>query len=118
MKHANPAPGIVVVSNPDIWAERREAEHRNRATATRLTLASMVGRSDTDLRSALGMPDLQRTEGDGALWTYRMPSCALMVFLRRSSGVAFKVTGAQTGPLARGNPAPDVDACLRTAGSR
>ncbi len=113
VKHANPAPGIIVVTNPDLWAERRQAEHRNHELALRVTVGSLVNRSDAELRSTLGTPDLQRTEGDGALWTYRLPSCSLMVFLHRSAGATFKVTGATSGPLASGGAYPDADACLR-----
>jgi hypothetical protein len=116
VKHAPPGPGIVSATNADVWAQRRQAEHR-KVGAEHLTAATLTGRSDTELKAALGMPDLERNEGAGALWTYRLPACSLMVFLKRDGAEPLKVTGAQASPLQRGGPVPDVDACLRSASS-
>ena len=103
----------------ELWTRHRAEERKTRPAAARMTLAGMVGRSDSDLKSSLGEPDVRRTEGDGALWTYRMPTCSLLVFLRRpAAGEAFKVTGAQAGPLGRGEALPDVDACLKSGANR
>jgi hypothetical protein len=117
VKSASPAPGIIVESNPGLWAERRQAQQRPR-TAGRLSAATLMGRNERELRAALGEPDLQRSEGDGALWTYRLPQCALLVFMHRAGGQEFKVSGTQSSPLQRGGAVPDVDACLKAAASR
>ena len=118
----NPPPGATVVYRPDladIWARRRAVERKPRPAAASLSLAAILGRSEGDLKSQLGDPDLKRSEGDGALWTYRLPNCSLLVFLHRGAGQStWKISGAQAGPLARGDPAPDVDSCLRQAGGR
>jgi hypothetical protein len=84
------------------------------------TLAALVGADEARLKAELGEPELMRTEGDGALWTYRLPSCALTVFLTRDATTAargWKVKGAQAGPLKRGGTTPDVDVCLKGARS-
>ncbi|MBS0296376.1 MAG: hypothetical protein JSR45_08695 [Proteobacteria bacterium] len=115
----NPPPGVVVENQgrPDPFGFLRPKKPRP-ATASHMTLATLLDRTDADLRTSLGEPDLKRSEGDGALWTYRLPDCSLMVFLHRSAGAAWKVSGAQTGPLERGQAAPEVDACLRTAAGK
>jgi hypothetical protein len=82
------------------------------------TLAELVGSDETRLKAELGEPELMRAEGDGALWTYRLPACALYVFLGRDTPTsAWKVKGAQAGPLKRGEQAPEVDVCLKSGRS-
>jgi hypothetical protein len=82
------------------------------------TLAELVGSDETRLKAELGEPELMRAEGGGALWTYRLPACALYVFLGRDTPTsAWKVKGAQAGPLKRGEQAPDVDVCLKNGRS-
>jgi len=77
-----------------------------------------VGSDETRLKAELGEPELMRAEGDGALWTYRLPACALYVFLGRDTPAGgWKVKGAQAGPLKRGGAAPEVDVCLKSARS-
>jgi len=82
----------------------------------KLTAAALVGADGKEVERRLGEPDAARAEGDGAMWTYRLPNCALHVFFRRpdAQGV-LRVTGAATGPLKRGEPTPAVDACLAGA---
>jgi hypothetical protein len=63
------------------------------------------------------MPDLAHNEGDGALWTYRLPGCSLMVFMKRTDGT-MKVSGAQAAPLQRDGTAVGVDACLAASAGR
>jgi hypothetical protein len=119
VRHQNPPPGTIVKANPpglDLWGMRRRAERAPRPSATTLTLSTLVGRTETELRASLGDPELRRAEGEGALETYRLPNCSLMVFLHKEGTAELKVTGAQTGPLERGGQAPDVDACLKSAG--
>ena len=77
-----------------------------------------MGSDETRLKAELGEPELMRAEGDGALWTYRLPACALYVFLGRDAPTsAWKVKGAQAGPLKRGEQAPEVDVCLKSGRS-
>jgi hypothetical protein len=49
------------------------------------------------------------------MWTYRLKSCALHVFLSRDASGALKVKGGSAGPLARGVAAPALDACVAEA---
>lgn len=82
------------------------------------TLAELVGSDETRLKAELGEPELMRAEGDGALWTYRLPACALYVFLGRDASTSpWKVKGAQAGPLKRGEQPPEVDVCLKSGRS-
>lgn len=78
-----------------------------------LTLAALRGRAPADVRAKLGAPSVEREEGLGALWTYRLPDCALLVFFADRGGLT--VVGAEAGPLVRGGPVPTVDACLAGA---
>lgn len=78
-----------------------------------LTLATLRGLADTAVKARLGAPLLERAEGAGALWTYRLRDCALLVFLVDQGGL--KVVGAEASPLVRGGPVPAVDACLAGA---
>ena len=82
------------------------------------TAAAMVGLDETRLKAAIGQPSLARNEGQGALWTYRLRSCALHVFLARDAAGALRVKGASAGPLTRGAVTPPVDACVAEARGR
>ncbi len=88
------------------------------AAAPAPVLADIVGLGEAEARRRLGAPDLERAEGVGALWTYRLDDCALLVFLRRGSGDALKITGAETSPRRRGEARPELAVCLREAMAR
>ena len=79
------------------------------------SFAALIGFDEARLKGVLGAPALARDEGQGSLWTYRLKSCALMVFLARDASGALKVKGGAAGPLVRGAPAPTVDACVAEA---
>lgn len=83
------------------------------AAQTTPTLASLTGTDEGVVKGALGVPDIARAEGQGALWTYRFPGCALLVFFRQS-GRALRVSGA-TASDRRSGAAVDVNACLAQA---
>ena len=70
---------------------------------------------EAEARTRLGPPDLARVEGSGAMWTYRLPDCALFVFLRAADGQPLKVSGAAAGPRRRGQSPPPVNQCLAEA---
>ncbi|HEX8232436.1 MAG TPA: hypothetical protein VF559_03690 [Caulobacteraceae bacterium] len=74
------------------------------------TLASLTGADEGVVKGALGVPDIARAEGQGALWTYRFPGCALLVFFRQS-GRALRVSGASASDRRTGT-AVEVNACL------
>jgi hypothetical protein len=120
---ANPAAGAAVVSVPPAASHPaggggflglfpRKPERPAGAPAP--TLAGLLGADETRLRAELGDPDLMRAEGGGALWTYKLQTCAVYVFLSRPKPNApWQVKGAQAGPLKRGQAAPDLDGCLK-----
>lgn len=114
-----PGSGSVVVVPP---SELSSSTDRTRADGPGLqgqnaitTAAAMVGLDEARLKAAIGQPSLARNEGQGALWTYRLRSCALHVFLARDAAGALRVKGASAGPLKRGAATPQVDACVAEA---
>ncbi len=82
-----------------------------------LTLKALLEKGEGDVRARLGEPDVARREDGGALWTYRLPRCALYVFFRTAGREGLRVVGASTGPRRHGEAAPDVDACLAVTGT-
>ncbi len=117
-----PGSGSVVVVPP---SELSSSTDRTRSDGPGLqgqtaitTAAAMVGLDETRLKAAIGQPSLARNEGQGALWTYRLRSCALHVFLARDAAGALRVKGASAGPLKRGAATPPVDACVAEARGR
>ena len=77
-----------------------------------LTVAALTGTDEAAVKAALGEPVLARAEGAGALWTYRLPDCALFVYFQREGAQTLKVSGASAGPLMRGGATLETDACL------
>jgi len=75
----------------------------------------LIGADEAGLKRAIGDPATARDEGQGAMWTYRMQTCALHVFLSRDQAGVMRVKGAASGPLRRGAPTPAVDACVAEA---
>ncbi|HYF23698.1 MAG TPA: hypothetical protein VD929_09900 [Caulobacteraceae bacterium] len=113
------APALAAPKRP---SENIQAEREPRAKAkpqpakpasAKLTAAALVGADGKEVERRLGEPETARAEGDGAMWTYRLKSCALHVFFRRPDAQGtLRVTGSAAGPLKRGEPVPAVDACL------
>jgi hypothetical protein len=75
----------------------------------------LLGSSEMGARTRLGEPDIARVEGQGALWTYRLPDCALFVFFRGPQGQPLKVSGAASGPRRRGQAPLPVEGCIAQA---
>ena len=71
--------------------------------------------SEAQARARLGAPDIARSEGFGAMWTYRLPDCALFVFFRSAAGQPLRVSGASAGPRRRGQTPPSVETCIAEA---
>jgi len=59
----------------------------------------------------LGDPAVASREGRGALWTYRLEGCALMVFFK-DEGQGLRVSGVTASARRRGEPTPDAAACV------
>ena len=78
-------------------------------------LDTLLGASETGVRAALGEPDVARREDGGALWTYRLPACALFVYFRAAGREGLRVVGTASGPRRRGDAAPTAEACLAAA---
>ena len=77
-------------------------------------LGKLFAATPAQVRARFGDPDVSRSEGKGAFWTYRMPHCALFLFFQ-DGAKGLRVSGASTGPRKRGEPAPTVEACLAQA---
>jgi hypothetical protein len=78
-------------------------------------LGALLGASEADVRAALGEPDVARREDAGAMWTYRLPACALFVYFRTAGREGLRVVGAASGPRRRGDAAPGAESCLASA---
>jgi hypothetical protein len=79
-----------------------------------LGLGRLMHASPQTVRDRLGEPDVSRAEGKGALWTYRLPRCALYLFFH-DGPKGLKVSGASTGPRRRGDALLTVSDCIATA---
>ena len=77
-------------------------------------LQTLANATQAQVRAKFGDPDVARSEGDGAFWTYQLPDCALFVFFRKEAKV-LRVSGLSAGPRRRGEPAPETAECLTTA---
>ncbi len=114
-KPARPAPSHAKVkSAPDENAVPARPSRPSEA-APSPPLAGLLSANEAEARAKLGPPDLARTEGSGAMWTYRLPDCALFVFFKAAEGQSLKVSGVATGPRRRGQPPAPVDACIAQA---
>ena len=67
-----------------------------------------------EVRAWLGDPAVANEEGKGALWTYRLDDCALMVFFK-DEGQGLRVSGVATGPRRRAEEAPSAESCIASA---
>lgn len=77
------------------------------------TVRDLLGKDGREVTRLLGPPRIAHAQGDGAMWTYQRPICALHVFFRRDSGSdPLRVSGVSSGPLQPGAAAPDVERCL------
>jgi len=79
-----------------------------------LGLGRLLHAGPSAVRERLGAPDVERAEGKGAFWTYRLPHCALFVFFH-DGAKGLRVAGASTGPRRRGEPVLSVAACIASA---
>ena len=78
----------------------------------------LLAASETEVRSRLGPPDVAWAKGSGAMWTYRLPDCALFVFFKAPQGQPLQVSGATSGPRVRGRNPPPVNECMAEALNR
>lgn len=68
-----------------------------------------------EVRAWLGEPAVANQEAKGALWTYRLTDCALMVFFKDQGAGGLRVSGVAAGPRRRADASPDPDACITNA---
>jgi hypothetical protein len=82
----------------------------------------LMAAAQTEVRTRLGAPDVARSEGSGAMWTYRLPDCALYIFFRAPKGASAdtpaRVSGAASGPRVRGQRPLPVNDCIAEAMGR
>jgi hypothetical protein len=82
----------------------------------------LMAADQAEVKTRLGSPDVARGEGAGAMWTYRLPDCALFVFFRGPKGASgdtvVRVSGAASGPRVRGQKPLPVNDCIAQAMNR
>ena len=91
------------------------ADSQKPAPARTPAFHGLLGAAELEVSGRLGKPEVSRAEGSGAMWTYRLPECALFVFFRRSGTEGLKVSGAAAGPRSRGRNPPPVNECVTEA---
>lgn len=65
-----------------------------------------------------GLPDIARQEGSGAMLTYRLQSCALVLMFTADARNELRLAEANAGPRRAGEPAPSLDQCASEASAR
>lgn len=122
--HPTPAPAAAFDRAPDRSPDRSADRSPDRAAAPagRAEKAEaghqfhgLLAASEIEVKTRLGAPDIARTEGSGAMWTYRLPDCALFVFFKGPQGQPLKMSGATAGPRVRGRSPPPVNDCVAEA---
>ena len=82
----------------------------------------LMAQDQSAVRTRLGDPDVARGEGSGAMWTYRLPDCALFIFFHAPKGTVpetgARVSGAASGPRVRGQRPLPVNECIAEAMTR
>ena len=99
----------------DLAASSAVAEPQKPAATRTPAFHGLLGAAEAEVSGRLGKPEVSRAEGAGAMWTYRLPDCALFVFFRRSGTEGLKVSGAAAGPRSRGRNPPPVNECVTEA---
>ncbi len=114
--HAKP-PAHAAKPKPDSQFEPDSPARPSKPSqmSSSLPLSGLLAASEDDTRQRLGPPDLVRSEGQGAMWTYRLDDCALFLFFKGPEGQPLRVSGAATGPRRRGEPPAPVEACIAKA---
>jgi hypothetical protein len=73
--------------------------------------------SPDQVRAKLGAPDIEHAEGGGALWTYRLERCALLVAFK-TGPKGLRVIDAFAGVRKRGETPLTLNACVAEAEQR
>jgi len=81
-------------------------------TPSTSSAGDLVGKSESEIRSALGAPAFRRTDGPAQVWQYRGSACLLDVFLYQEGG-GFKVKHAEL--RRRGGTGLTDQACMSDA---
>jgi hypothetical protein len=96
-----------------IFAAALAVSSAARAAAPPPPAQSLAGATPVQVKARLGEPAVASQAGKGALWTYRREGCALMVFFR-DEGRGLRVSSLTANARKRGDPVPDVAACLES----
>ncbi len=95
------------------------SDHPARPASTRTPeFHGLLSATEAEVASRIGAPDVRRADGLGAMWTYRLPDCALFVFFKKTQADPLKFYGATSGPRVRGRKPPPVNECLSEAFNR
>ncbi|MBL8549861.1 MAG: hypothetical protein JNJ73_07730 [Hyphomonadaceae bacterium] len=86
------------------------------------TLLARAGQADapslTALSRTFGQPDVQRREGAGAILTYRLESCALVLVFAADGRNEFRLSEASAQPARAEAQAPELAECAAAAEAR
>lgn len=94
-------------------APRKSAEAKAKTPAAGL----LTGASAAQATARLGAPDLDHAEAGGALWTYRLEHCALLLAFKQSPK-GLRVVEAFAGVRRRGETPLPLAACIAEAEAR
>ena len=83
----------------------------SRPAAPAAATPPLQAQTPAQVRARLGEPAVASGEGKGAMWTYRLEGCALMVFFK-DEGRGLRVSGVTASARRRGEAAPTVETCL------
>ncbi len=71
-----------------------------------------------EAQAILGPADIARTDGAGAMLTYRLETCALLLVFAADSANTLRLADAHASARAPSAPAPSLDVCGAEADAR
>ncbi len=93
-----------------------------RAVAPSGAIGLNLGRPDAlslrDALAAFGPADVDRREGQGAILTWKLERCALILVFAADAAGALRAQAAQAGVRRAGETAVSLDQCLEAAEAR
>ncbi|MGD9968464.1 MAG: hypothetical protein AB7T59_18245 [Hyphomonadaceae bacterium] len=100
---------------------QREVATPNTSSLAAQLLAA-AGRADApnmaEIRRAIGAPDITRSEGAGAAWTYRLTNCALLLLFAADARGEMRLAEAHASARSPGEATPTIDHCAAEASVR
>lgn len=92
--------------------------HGRPPTAAELLAGNGASGNPQAFRRWFGAPDSARREARGALWTFRLPGCAIVAVFTLDSANHPRLGALEALPRIPEDPVPQIDSCLETAARR